>query len=184
MSVNIEIHVGYNCCVKCADYFAEFVEAMKEEGVKVTAKGRFSTFYQGGNLAGNMRNPTVVPQSLIDRRGALFDTFFGESMIGPAGSGAIMSPADPNRYWGGEIGSQEAKEEPWYSIKRKREQGLLALAILRDTGILVDVLDEGSLSDDQLSAEQRIALEDRTGNLKKIVEEVNDKLKQSESKGK
>lgn len=177
--VTLEVHVGYNCCVNCADYFARFVEELRQEKCEVTAIGRFSTFYKGGNLAGAMVNPTVVPQSLIDRRKDLFDIFL-KSEIVSASEASMLSPADPGRYWGADSEKPEG-EESWYSIRNTRDQGLLALAILQDARISIHGLTADDLSDEKLTTEQEGALEARTQILKQAAQDAEDRVAESKS---
>ncbi|MGW2823180.1 phage tail protein [Streptomyces sp. NPDC001443] len=178
VSIAMDIHVGYNCCVKCADYYANFVEELRKEGYQVAATGRFSTFYKGGNTGGSITKPTVVPESMLAKREQLFKLFLGESMMKPKEEGGMLSPADPDRYWGtdSETKSLNPSDEQWYAIRNKREQGLLALAILRSSEIKVDVLDQSHLSN-KLSTSQEVELQTRTAILKKAAAEVDEKLK-------
>ena len=182
VSVNLEIHVGYSCCVNCATYFADFVEELREAGYPVTATGRFSTFYRGGNTGGNMAKPTRVSDSMIKKRQHLYKLFLGQSMMKPASEGGMLGPSDPGRYWGtgSETQSRSPDGETWHTIRNKREQGLLALAILRAQNITVDVLDREHLSGN-MSDEQEAMLADRTTILQEAVAEVDKKLMTAEA---
>ncbi|MER7519952.1 hypothetical protein [Streptomyces sp. NPDC126499] len=176
--VDLDLHVGYNCCVRCADYLASFVREMREEGCQVNAGARFSTFYQGGNIGGSNAQPTVVAKSLVDRNKDLFDLFLGESELAPAGGNKMLLKGDPARYWGRpEDAPGSPGDEEWLKIRRKREQGLLSLGILRKAQIGVDVLDESHLSDEKLTDEQKSVLKARTDVLKEAIAEVDKRIK-------
>ncbi|MFE1359618.1 hypothetical protein [Streptomyces harbinensis] len=176
VSVQLDLHVGCSCCVNCADYVAGFVDELKRQGCTVNATTRFASLYMGGQMAGPRANPTVVPESTVDRHRELFEIFLGKSMMEP-GRG-MLSPADPSRYWGSdkEIQGRDPKDEDWYTIRRKKEQGMLALGILGNAGVDVNILDESHLSDEQISNAQRLNIATASGALNKAMQEVNEKL--------
>ncbi|MGW3292611.1 hypothetical protein ACWC9S_01455 [Streptomyces xiamenensis] len=176
LSVQLDLHVGCSCCVNCADYVAGFVKELKRQGCTVDATTRFASLYMGGQMAGPRANPTVVPESTVDRHRKLFEIFLGESLMKPGGG--MLSPADPNRYWGSdrEIQGRDPKDEDWYTIRRKKDQGMLALGILRSAEVGVQILDESHLSDEGLSNAQRLNIATASGALDKAMQEVNEKL--------
>ncbi|MFH8371292.1 hypothetical protein, partial [Streptomyces sp. NPDC018031] len=170
LMVDLDIEVGVSCCLNCADYVAGFVRELEADGCQVNAKMRFGGLYWGGQH----KKPTVVPESLVTRHEQLFKTFMGEGFMDPGNN--RMSPASPGRYWGRASETQSKMiEEKWYNVTRNKDQGKVALGILRNAGISVRVLDEGRVDDD-LSDEQKLELQTANKWIKKAIDEVNAKL--------
>lgn len=170
LMIDLDIEVGVSCCLNCADYIAGFVRELKQAGCHVKAKMRFGGLYWGGQHT----KPTVVPESLVTRHEQLFETFMGEGFMEPGNN--RMSPASPGRYWGRACETQSKMiEDKWYNVTRNKDQGKVALAILRSAGISVDVLNEGRV-DDNLSEEQKLELKSANKWIKKAIDEVNEKL--------
>ncbi len=182
VKIKIDLHVGYNCCVKCADYLASFVKELAEAGYAIDTTAKFSTFYQGGNIGGNNPRPATVSESWIDRNRKMVELFLNESDLTPTSERKILLEADPDRYWGRpEDSPGDPKDEEWLKIRRKKDQGLLSLAILQDAKIKVGVLDSSHLSDEKLTDNQKIALKARTDALNDAIEETKKKIEDADS---
>lgn len=180
--IKIDLHVGYNCCVKCADYLATFVKELTDAGYAINATAKFSTFYQGGNIGGSNPRPATVSESWIDRNRKMVELFLNESNLTPASERTMLLEADPDRYWGRtEDSPGNPKDEEWLKIRRKRDQGLLSLAILQDAKVKVGVLDSSNLSDEKLTDNQKITLKARTDALNAAIEETKKKIENADS---
>ncbi|MFF8812160.1 phage tail protein, partial [Streptomyces pactum] len=171
LMVDLDIDVGVSCCLNCADYVAGFVRQLEADGCHVNAKMHFGGLYWGGQN----KKPTVVPESLVTRHEELFKLIMGEGFM-ESGS-KRMSPASPGRYWGRACETQsKAIEAKWYRVTRNKDQGKVALAILRNAGISLHVLNEDRVGD-SLADEQKIELQKANKWIKKAIEEVNERIK-------
>ncbi|MGA3489240.1 hypothetical protein ACK8GG_14650 [Micromonosporaceae bacterium DT55] len=173
--INIEMHVGCSCCVNCASYIAGFVRSLRAAGHEVNARIKFASLYMGGQMSGPRANPTTVPQSTVDNHRKLFEAFIGSGFMEP-GTGALQ-PTTPGRYWGTaeELDGGNPANEHWYTIQRSKNQGKLALAILAESGVSVEVLEEQDLSG-QLTQPQQLNLQSAGAALQKAIAAVNAEL--------
>ncbi len=74
---------------------------------------------------------------------------------------------------GGTQGRDPAQEKS-YTIKRSKQQGELALAILASAGVQVSVLEESDLSDKELNQDQRDDMATARRMLAKSIKRVDD----------
>lgn len=89
-----------------------------------------------------------------------------------------LQPTTPGRYWGtaDDVAGRNPEDEQWYTVQRNANQGKLALGILAEAGISVEVLEEQDLSG-SITDTQRRNLQTAGDALRKAISMVNEEIK-------
>ncbi|MEV0425874.1 hypothetical protein [Micromonospora sp. NPDC050495] len=156
--VRMLMNVSKSSCINCASYIARFTRELRGSSSSVRVAMKFASLYKGAQ---------EVPKSNMDDHGELIRLFVEQ--------GQLKGTNRLGRLWG-RMSVFGNRSERVTEVSGTYNAGKAGVAILRDAGIEVDVLDEDDVRG-RGTPEQRTILERRNTRLKAALDEVDEKLK-------
>ncbi|GAB3805285.1 phage tail protein [Micromonospora zhanjiangensis] len=157
-SVRMLMNVSKSSCINCASYIVRFTRELRGSASSVRVAMKFASLYKGAQ---------EVPKSNMDEHGTLIRLFLEK--------GQLKGTNRLGRLWG-RMSLFGDRSERVTEVSGTYNAGKAGIAILKDAGIEVDVLDQHDVQG-KGSAEQRNILERRNTRLKAALDEVDEKLK-------